>query len=114
MICRRIYALKVLVYKGEKKAGCLGYVLCPLYRDPVTTSESLVGAEGGKKTKLISYANEHAKLPPLPSYNPTNEEFYEQDDTVDDLRPSVPPKPLLRVPLSAGGLSHEGVFPGGN
>jgi len=119
MSCRRVYGFKVLVYEGEKvkegekKAGCLGYVLCPLYGD-AASSESSGGAEGGKKTRPISYATEHAKLPPLPSYNPTNEETYEQDDTVDDLRPPVPPKPSLLVPLSAGGLLPGGVSPGGN
>ena len=97
--------------RARRRLGAWATVMCQLYRD-AASSVSSGGGEGGKTTIPISYATEHAKLHLLPLYNPTNEEIYEQDDTVDDLRPPVPPKPSLRVPLSAEGLSPGGASPG--
>ena len=80
--CRRVYAFKILIKEGKKfpvkRLACLGYVLCPDYGDVIN------------KTRPISYATETVKLPPLEPY-PIQETVL--DDTLDDFKPPVPPKP---------------------
>ena len=99
--CRRVYAFKIIVKEGKKvpeenrRFGCLGYVLCPSYGDVVSG-----------KTRPISYATEVVKLPKMQHYVAPE---YVQDDSVDDFKPPVPPKPstpLGEVPpalLGTGG-----------
>ncbi|KAH6904441.1 hypothetical protein BKA70DRAFT_534298 [Coprinopsis sp. MPI-PUGE-AT-0042] len=107
--CRRVYAFKILlqegklVEEGKKRFACLGYVACPTYGDVM------------EKTRPIAYATEKEKLPPLQPYTLPS---YPQDDKLDDFKPVVPPKPILRVdsrdlangasPHSANGASEAG------
>jgi hypothetical protein len=87
--CRRVYAFKILLKEGNtvpvKRFACLGYVLCPDYGNII------------KETRPISYATETVKLPSLEPY-PVQE--VELDDTLDDYKPPITPKPKLRSPTS--------------
>jgi len=102
--CRRVYAFKILVKEGKKvpvkRFGCLGYVLCPTYGEVIN------------RPRPISYATESVKLPPLEPYSTPE---YLQDDTVDDFKPPVPPKPMTPVveapPISIASLPGVGVVP---
>jgi hypothetical protein len=102
--CRRVYAFKILVKEGKKVPvkcfGCLGYVLCPNYGEVINRS------------RPISYATESVKLPPFEPYSTPK---YLQDDTVDDFKPPVPPKPMTPVveapPISIASLPGVGVVP---
>jgi hypothetical protein len=102
--CRRVYAFKILVEEGKKVPvkcfGCLGYVLCPNYGEVINRS------------RPISYATESVKLPPFEPYSTPK---YLQDDTVDDFKPPVPPKPMTPVveapPISIASLPGVGVVP---
>jgi hypothetical protein len=85
--CRRVYAFKIILKQGKKidetkrQFGCMGYALCPEYGDVVLNG----------KTRPVSYATEVVRLTKLEEYV---EEDLPQDDTVDDFKPPVPPKPL--------------------
>ncbi|KAF8957276.1 hypothetical protein BDZ97DRAFT_1707181 [Flammula alnicola] len=102
MSCRRVYALKLILTEGKKVAnkrfGCIGYVLCPSYGESVN------------ETRPISYATETAKLPPLEPFMLPD---YVQDDTLDDFKPPVPPKPTTPVtegpPASASALDLSSI-----
>ena len=87
MSCRRVYAFKILMKEGKKspvrRFACLGYVLCPDYGDVIN------------KARSISYATETVKLPPLEPY-PVQETVL--DDTLDDFKPPIPPKPTSPTP----------------
>ena len=89
--CRRVYAFKILMMEGNKvpvkRFACLGYVLCPDYGDIIN------------EIRPISYATETVKLPSLEPY-PVQETVL--DDTLDDFKPPVPPKP--RSPTSDASL----------
>lgn len=86
--CRRVYAIKVIMTESpaiaKKRAGCLGYVLCPEYGDVLN------------ETRPVQYAVEKATLPKL---EPFPELKVISDDEVDDFVPE-PPKPA--VPDSTG------------
>ncbi|TFK24662.1 hypothetical protein FA15DRAFT_619096 [Coprinopsis marcescibilis] len=92
--CRRVYAFKILLEEGKakepKRFACLGYALCPEYGD-VT-----------QKKRPISYATEYVKMPQLEPYTPLS---FPVDDTVDDFKPPIPPKPPLRTLSSSNGVS---------
>ncbi|KAF8801478.1 hypothetical protein BYT27DRAFT_7147471 [Phlegmacium glaucopus] len=95
--CRRVYAFKLLMKEGKnvpvKRFACLGYVLCPDYGDIIN------------KTRPISYATETVTLPSLEPY-PIQETVL--DDTLDDFKPPVPPKPtspISDVPPGSGSTS---------
>ncbi len=85
--CRRVYAFKIIVKQGKKideakrRFGCMGYALCPEYGDVVQNG----------KTRPVCYATEVVRLTKLEEYV---EEDLPQDDTVDDFKPPVPPKPV--------------------
>ncbi|PPQ63111.1 hypothetical protein CVT24_005822 [Panaeolus cyanescens] len=105
--CRRVYAFKIIVKEGNKvpvkRFGCLGYVLCPSYGEVV--------AQG--KTRPISYATEKEKLPPIEPYQMPE---YPQEDSVDDYKPPVPPKPstpLLEIPPALGAAPNGTTTGGG-
>ena len=80
--CRRVYAFKILMKEGKtvpvKRFACLGYVLCPEYGNIIN------------ETRPISYATEIVKFPSLEPY-PVQEVVL--DDTLDDFKPPVTPKP---------------------
>ncbi|TFK31277.1 hypothetical protein BDQ12DRAFT_217762 [Crucibulum laeve] len=61
----------------KKKYGCLGYIPCPDYGNPIN------------RVRPIHYAIEKAKFPDLA---PFNEPSFVTDDKVDDYVPE-PPKP---------------------
>ncbi|KAF8165688.1 hypothetical protein B0H34DRAFT_763057 [Crassisporium funariophilum] len=101
--CRRVYAFKILIKEGNKvpvkRFACLGYVLCPNYGDTVN------------KTRPISYATETVKLPQLEPY-PVEE--YPQDDSLDDFKPPIPPKPstpITEVPPASASMSGQNYIP---
>ncbi|KAJ3498259.1 hypothetical protein NLJ89_g10240 [Agrocybe chaxingu] len=66
--CRRVYAFKVIVQQGKKVDV--------------------------KQFGCLGYATENVRLHPLQPYNPPE---YVQDDTLDDFKPPVPPKPATPV-----------------
>ena len=80
--CRRVYAFKILLKEGKtvpvKRFACLGYVLCPEYGNIIN------------ETRPISYATETVSFPSLEPY-PVQEVVL--DDTLDDFKPPVTPKP---------------------
>ena len=98
--CRRVYAFKILIKEGEKvpvkRLACLGYVLCPDYGDIVS------------KTHPISYAAETVKLPFLEPY-PIQETVL--DDTLDDFKPPVPPKPISPTSNGPSGSDSASFIP---
>ena len=77
--CRRVYAFKILLKQGRRASkhtfGCLGYVRCPNYGEPIN------------ETRSIRYALERVKLPDL---EPFVVQEVVTDDTVDD---DVVPEP---------------------
>ncbi|TFK31036.1 hypothetical protein BDQ12DRAFT_729978, partial [Crucibulum laeve] len=79
--CRRVYAFKIMLKEGrlvtKKKYGCLGYIPCSDYGNPIN------------RVRPIHYAIEKARLPDLV---PFTEPSYVTDDKVDDYVPE-PPKP---------------------
>ncbi|EAU88653.2 hypothetical protein CC1G_01026 [Coprinopsis cinerea okayama7 len=96
--CRRVYAFKILLQQGQlvpdgkKQFACMGYVLCPEY------GESVQG-----KTRPVSYATEMVKIATLGLAKwEEGEGAFKQDDTVDDVKPPVPPKPNLVRSVSQG------------
>ncbi|KAF4614758.1 hypothetical protein D9613_003410 [Agrocybe pediades] len=84
--CLRVYAFKIVMQEGKtvpvKRLGCIGYVLCPNYGEVLN------------KTRPISYATEEVGLPAMEPYVMP---LYPQDDTVDDFKPPVPPKPMTPI-----------------
>jgi len=95
--CRRVYAFKIILKEGhkveesKKRLGSMGYALCPLY------GETVVG-----KTRPVSYATELVKLEKL---KPSTEEDLPQDDTVDEFKPPIPPKPVASNLNGVNGIS---------
>ena len=75
---------EIMVKEGmsveKKRLGCLGYVLCPPYRESVD------------KQRPINYATEFVKLAQLEPY-PVQQIV--TDDAFDDFKPVVPPKPTI-------------------
>ena len=98
--CRRVYAFKILMMEGNKvpvkRLACLGYVLCPDYGDIIN------------ETRPISYATETVKLPSLEPY-PVQETVL--DDTLDDFKPPVPPKPRTPTSDAYSGFSSASFIP---
>jgi hypothetical protein len=94
--CRQVYAFKILLKQSpevkNQMYACLGYVMCPVYGKRYS----------GKETRIIRYASEKVKLPPLKPF-PTPE--YATDDTVDDVVPDPPKPAVVPAGITAGETS---------
>ena len=79
-----------------KRLACLGYVLCPDYGNIIN------------ETRPISYATETVKLPSLELY--TMQETV-LDDTLDDFKPPVTPKPASPALDASSGFGSDSFIP---
>lgn len=98
--CRRVYAFKILMKEGNavpvKRFACLGYVPCPDYGNIIN------------ETRPISYATEIVNFPSLEPY-PVQEVVL--DDTLDDFKPPVAPKPTSPASDTSSGFGSANAIP---